>query len=207
MKKIISLILSAVILCTAAAAQAGEAPPVFGTIREALDSAEGYAVVRDCEDCIILLLETENGYYRIITLLDDHAKELYRKTIEEDYSASAREALENYAWALPPDVAEKLPEAPKDRTELDSLTGKTVRELMNEGFGEEMIVYQNELEAPVHINLEYGFYTYEFEVNDAATGDPDIMTVRSGKFIDFSRAAFEIDVQELLSGPQHEIPE
>ena len=34
---------------------------------------------------------------------------------------------------------------------------------------------------------------YEFEVTNGASGFPQLMTIRSGKFNGFSRSAFEID--------------
>ena len=197
MKKTASVILSVIILWAACVAQAEEKGlPLFASIRDALDSTEGYAGIVEHEDYIVLILETEDKTIRMAVLLDDHAKELYKIAEATDYSISAREALNEYAWSLPPDYTEELTEAPKSQAELDGLKGKTVQELMDEGFGKEIIVSESELAAPSAIQLECGFYRYAFEVTDAASGDPQLMTVRSGKPDGYSRAAFVLDMYE-----------
>ena len=193
MKKITLLVLSVIILCTVRIARAAEKErPVFTSARDVFDSTEGDAANRACEDYIVLILETDNRHIRMVTLLDDHAKELYKAIEADDYSISAMEAFNEYALALPLSYAEELPEAPKSRAELDELKGKTVQELQDEGFGE-MILSGNISEAPAAIDLEYGFYKYEFEVTNGASGYPQSMTVKSGKFNGYSRAAFDID--------------
>ena len=85
------------------------------------------------------------------------------------------EAYDEYAWALPLSHIEELSETPKS---------------------------QAELEAPASIILECGFYRYRFEVTDAASGYPRLMTIKSGKFDGISRSAFDVDIQEKRSGPQ-----
>ena len=196
MRKTALLILSIFILCTACAAQASEKDlPVFTSVRDAVDSTEGYAVIRDCSDYIVLILEMDGRYIRMVTLLDDPAKDLFRTMESEDFSTAAVKSFEDYAWALPLSCSEELPEAPKSQAELDALKGKTVQELMDEGFGEEMILTESELENPVTIHLENGFYSYQFEVANGASGDSRLMTIISGKFCEFSRASFDINIQ------------
>ena len=68
--------------------------------------------------------------YSVITLLDSHAKELY-KTAEKEYSTASMEACDSYAWALPLNYIEELTDMPKDQAELDELKGKTIQELMD----------------------------------------------------------------------------
>lgn len=202
MKKTVLLILSVIILCTACAAQAAEGElPVFTSIRDALDSTEGYAEIREHEDYIVLILEMDDRYIRMVVLPDDHAKELYR-AVDAEHSSAAMEAFDEYAWTLPLSYTEELPEKPMSQAELDGLKGKTFQELMDGGFGREMILPESEVEAPAAICLEYGFYRYEFEVDHADSGDPRIMTIRSGKFDGLSRSAFDPDGQEILSGLQ-----
>ena len=202
MKKLALLILSVIILSGACPAQAtGNGLPGFTSIRDALDSADGYVEIRNHDGYIVLMMEQDGRYFRLASLQDEHAKGLYQSAWAQDDRAAAWEVYDEYAWALPLYIAEELPEAPMSQAELDKLKGKTVRELMDEGFGEEIILSESELAAPVTIKLEYGFYEYEFDVTNIASGYPYLMTVRSGKFSGFSRAAFEIDGQGELSDP------
>ena len=180
MKKIALLVLS-VILCTACIAQAAEKElPVFASIRDVLDSTESYLSIQDHHDYLVLVLEMDDRHFRMVTLLDDHAKELYKAAEAQDYSTPAMEAFDEYAWTLPIVYTQ---------------------ELMNNGFGDEMILYKSELAAPVSILLEYGSYKYEFKVTNASGGDPYLMTIKDAKYNGFSRSAFDIDIQEILSDP------
>ena len=201
MKKIALLVLS-VILCTACIAQAAEKElPVFASIWDVLDSTESYLSIQDHHDYLVLVLEMDDRHFRMVTLLDDHAKELYKAAEAQDYSTPAMEAFDEYAWTLPIVYTEELSETPISQDELDELKGKTIQELMNNGFGDEMILYESELAAPVSILLEYGSYKYEFKVTNASGGDPYLMTIKDAKYNGFSRSAFDIDIQEILSNP------
>ena len=195
MKKTALLILSFIILCTACAAQAaGEWLPVFASIREAIDSTDGCAVIRDTDDYSLLLLELEGRYFRIVTLLDDHAKDLH-KAAEAEPEGSRTPALEvfdEYAWALPVSYTEELPDKPKSQADLDALKGKTVQELQDNGFGI-MILTGDISEIPDVIALDCGFYRYAFEVTNGESGYPQYMTIKSGKFDGFSYDALDID--------------
>ena len=202
MKKIISLILAGLILCLAYAAQAaGEELPAFTSVRDVLDHTEGNLEIVSHEGYTVLILEADGRYIRMAALSDDHARDLYKAATGEDYSVSAMEAFNDYTYTLPFCYTEELNQMPKSRAELDGMKGKTVQELMDEGFGKEMIIGKDEIGSPVHICLENGFYKYEFEVDNAASGYPDLMTVRSGKFDGFSRSAFVIDDLEKPSDP------
>ena len=202
MKKCALLVLSVIILCTACIAQASEKElPVFASIRDVLDSTECYLSIQDHPDYLILILEMDDRHFRMVTLLDDHAKELYKSAEAQDHSTPAMEAFDEYAWTLPIVYTEELSETPISQDKLDELKGKTIQELMDNGFGDEMILYENELAAPVSILLEYGSYKYEFKVTNGSAGDPSLMTINSVKYFGFSRAAFDIDISKILSNP------
>ena len=202
MKKIILLVLSVIILGTTCAARAaGKEQPAFTSARDVFDSMEGDVANRAYEDYIVLILETDNRYLRMVTLLDDHAKDLYKAIEADDYSLAAMDAFNEYALALPLSYTEELPEAPMSQAGLDGLKGRTVKELQDEGFGE-ILLSGNISEVPAAIELEYGFYKYEFEVTNGASGDPQSMTVKSGKLSGFSCAAFDIDYRGKISDPQ-----
>ena len=193
MKKTALLILTVIILCAVCAAQAeGNGLPVFASIQDVLDSTTVELTVQDHQDNVVLLTEMDGRYIRMVTLLDDHAKDLYKAVEADDHSAADIKAFEAYAWALPLSYTEELPDIPKSQAELDALKGKTVQELQDEGFGI-IILSGNTEEVPTVINLEYGSYKYEFEVTNGASGYPQFMTINSGKFIGFSHAAFLID--------------
>ena len=183
------LILTAAILCLACVAQAEEKElPAFTSIQDVLDHGEGNVFIVGHADTIVLILDMDGRYFRMAALLDDHAKELYRASTGEDFN--------DYAYTLPFSMTEEITETPMDQAELDGLIGKTIQELMDAGFSKEMIIDKEELESPVHICLDKGFFQYVFEVEDASSGYPYLMTVTSGKLNGFSRAAFEIDTQE-----------
>ena len=197
MKKIVLSVLSVTILCLACAAPAAaEEPPAFTSVREVTDRTEGDLAIVTHEDCMVIMLETGGRYYRMAVLPDDRARDLNRTATGDDYSVSAMEAFNNYAWTLPVSYTEELTEQPMTQAELDGFIGKTVRELMDNGFDSEMIIDKDELESPVRIYLDRGFFRYEFETDNAETGYPDLMTVRNGKLSGFSRAAFDFDVPE-----------
>ncbi len=193
MKKTALLILTVIILCTVCAVQAeGNGLPVFASIQDAIDSTNVDLTVQDHQDNVVLLMEMDGRYIRMVTLLDDHAKDLYKAVEAEEHSDADIKAFEAYAWALPLSYTEELPDVPKSQAELDALKGKTVQELQDQGFGI-IILPHNYEENPDIINLEYGSYKYEFEVTNGASGYPQFMTIKSGKFIGFSYAAFHID--------------
>ena len=111
MKKIILLIISLAILCPACAAQAtGKEPPAFTSVRDVLDYAEGNAEIVAHEDYIVLILEMDGRRIRMVTLPDDHAKDLYKTATGETYSVSAMEAFNDYAYTLPFSYTEELTE-------------------------------------------------------------------------------------------------
>ena len=201
MKKTVLLICS-LILCLAGAARAAESePPAFDTVRDVIDRTEGELEIRTHQGAVVLMLETEGRYSRMVTLPDDRMMELYLAATGDDGSVSAMEAFNDYAWALPLSYTEELAETPKTQSELDALAGKTVQELMDDGFGKEMIFGKDEIAAPYRLFLENGLFKYEFEVDNAASGYSDLMTIKRGKYSGFSRAAFDIDWPGKRSDP------
>ena len=97
MKKTALLILSLIVLFTACAAQAAEnGLPAYASIRDALDSTNCYAEIRDNDDYVVLILDLEDRYIRVFTLLDDYAKALYRAAEAKDFSRPAMEAFAGF---------------------------------------------------------------------------------------------------------------
>ena len=144
-----------------AGSEAQEDLPAFATLNEALAAAEvGFASWGQA-DYIIAAMKHDGKYYRLITMLDDHAKELYRAWETDDYSGY--EAYREYAFTLPVSRIEELMEMPLEQAELDALIGKTLPELLTEGF-EPYCVYIEGPGRDYHaIGLSFGLYSYDFE--------------------------------------------
>lgn len=144
-----------------AGSEAQEDLPAFATLNEALAAAEDGFASWGQADYIIAAMKHDGKYYRLITMLDDHAKELYRAWETDDYSGY--EAYREYAFTLPVSRIEELMEMPLEQAELDALVGKTLPELLTEGF-EPYCVY---IEGPGRdnhtIGLSFGLYSYDFE--------------------------------------------
>ena len=138
-----------------------EALPAFATINEAQAAAEDGLASWGQPDYIIAALKTNGKYYRVITMLDDRAKELYRAWETNDYSGY--EVYREYAFALPVSRVEELIGMPMTQAELDALAGKTLPELLAEGF-ETYSVYVEGPDRDNHtIGLSFGLYSYNFE--------------------------------------------
>ena len=139
MKQIALLLLSLIILCTACSAQAAEKElPVFTSIWDAVNSTEGYAEVHDNEDYAVLIVNMDDRYLRMFSLLDDKTAKA------NDYPTDLLDVYAEYAWSLPLSCIEELPE-PLSQAELDGLKGKTLQQLMDDDFGKEMILHESEL--------------------------------------------------------------
>ena len=83
--------------------------------------------------------------------------------MEEEDPDAAFEAFSEYAWSLPVCYTEKITMKPKEPAELEALAGKTVGELLNEGFSFYGIGGGENL--PTVVDLSFGVYIYEFEVD------------------------------------------
>ena len=193
MKKVISVIMM-IVLCLAFGAPAsGEKLPEFATIREALDSTNSYAEIREDDGYLVLCLELDGRYIRLVTLTDDRAKELYAAVETAEYGTAAMEAFDAYAWALPVSRIEEISGLPMGQAELDGLKGKTVQELTENGFNREIILSEGEWVRPTAIMLESGFYRYRFDV-ETTGGEPCDMTVKNAQFAGFAKAAFAFQI-------------
>lgn len=193
MKKLISVIMM-IMLCFACCAPAsGEKLPEFATIMEALDSTDGYAEIREDDGYLVLCLELDGRYIRLVTLTDDRAKELYAAAESAEYRTDAMETFDAYAWTLPVSHIEEISGLPKEQAELDSLRGKTVQELTENGFNREIILSEGEWVLPTAIMLESGFYRYRFDV-ETTSGEPCDMIVKDAQFAGFAKAAFAFQI-------------
>lgn len=114
-------------------------------------------------DCLSVAMERDGKYVRMVILPDDHARELYMAFIEARDFSGPYEAYEEYIWSLPVSYTEEFTVLPKEQAELDALVGKTVGELLEDGY----VLYGSGggIGLPTTVDLSYGLYNYECEVD------------------------------------------
>lgn len=161
--------------------------PLFTSFRDAVEAAGEDAAVGGGTEYLTVVAEKDGRYYRTVTILDDRAKELYTAAMAAADSDAGLEAFQTYAWSLPVCYTEEITEKPKDQAELDAQTGKTVGELLEEGYA--FCCIGGGENVPIVADLSYGLFVYEFEV-DASFGeyrengsweDMESRKVKSGK--------------------------
>lgn len=140
-----------------------ENEPVPMSFRDAVEAAGEYAAVGGDIDYLAVAASKDGCDYRTVTILDDRAKELYMAAMSAEDSDAAFEAFDAYAWSLPVCYTETITVKPKEQAELDAQAGRTVGELLAEGYsfygsggGENL---------PTVVDLSSGPYSYEFEVD------------------------------------------
>ena len=161
MKKLAAIILAILMLFQVYGVMASKSSCYY-TIREALDAAEGYAAINETDDSVILILERDGKYLRAVTMMDEHAKDLYQTAMAEEDS-SAFEVFDAYAWNLPVSYIEDITATPLEQAELDALAGRTIRDIMREWLCKGFVTLTSENDKTV-ISLDYGLYQYSFEV-------------------------------------------
>ena len=187
MKKFAAFILVMLMLCSVYGVMASE-PSFYHTIREALDISEGYAAINETDDYVILILEKDGKTLRVVTMMDEYAKELYQTAMAEEDS-SAFEMVDAYAWNLPVSYTEEITAMPLEQAELDALAGRAIRDIMREWQCRGFVTSSSGNDKTV-ISLDYGMYKYSFEVEDQ--GDMELAKVIKGEVSGFSRAAFDL---------------
>ncbi|QUC67243.1 hypothetical protein [Aristaeella hokkaidonensis] len=187
MKKLAALVLAILMFCSVYGVMASE-DPYFHTIREALDISEGYAAINETDDYVILILEKDGKTLRVVTMMDESAKELYQTAMAEEDS-SAFEMVDAYAWNLPVSYTEEITAMPLEQAELDALAGRAIRDIMREWQCRGFVTSSSGNDKTV-ISLDYGMYKYSFEVEDQ--GDMELAKVIKGEVSGFSRAAFDL---------------
>ena len=135
----------------------------FMSFREAAYAAGEYAAIGGDADYLSLVTEKGGRYYRTVTFLDDRAKELYSAIMETEDTDAAYEAFDTYAWSLPVCYTEELAGEPKDQSELDAQTGKTVGDLLEGEYSFFGLGGGNGFQTVVY--LSSGLFVYEFEVD------------------------------------------
>ena len=165
MKKMISLVMAAIMLCTALGVLAeGQLAPLYATVGDAMEDSAGGRVIAGGE-----------GDYRSVASYDEKMNELNDAVNSLDFEAedffeqleTAMNAADEYLKTLPIAYSEEFTALPLTSEEMESCLGKTLAQLTEEGFeigsngteggeGETIIVY----------SLRWGVYDY-FCVVDA----------------------------------------
>ncbi len=202
MKKIILLLLAVTVFISSASLAEGlpapSEPRPFGTadFRSAVDGAEGPVVLGSGMEYLSAVMEKGGSFFRVITLLDDRARELL---IAAEKNAEEYGAFKEYAWSLPVGYIEEITAKPKTQAELDALAGKTVGEILKEGYS--LYGHGGREDSPVEVSLSYGMFTYEFEADTtfgeylerAAAEDLESLKVKGGKLYGCSTLAADPD--------------
>ena len=171
MKKILP-VLAAVMLLLSSAAAAESLPalpdeepalPAFATMNEALAADKEPGTCFDTDGtAVVMAMKAGEKYIRLITELDSRAQNLLER--ESKAGEGRYDAFYNYVRELPVSRVEELPVLPLDQAELDALAGKTMRELLLEGFAPFAVWHEGEEPRARHvIELSSGLYTYAFE--------------------------------------------
>ena len=148
-------------VCGAPARQ--ENRPGYMIFRDAANAAGESGALGGDIDYLAAVMEKDGKNVRMITLLDDHAKELYMAVMSAEDAGGAYQAFEAYAWSLPVSYTEEITAKPIDQAELDAQAGKTVGELIENGY----FLYGSGggIGLPTTVDLSYGLFNYEFEAD------------------------------------------
>lgn len=168
------------------------------SFREAVEAAGEFVSTDGDMDYFAVAMEKDGKFIRMVTLTDEHAKELYTAAMEAEDSGEAYEAFQEYTWSLPVTYTEVFTEMPKEQAELDALYGKTVGELLEEGYS--FYGISGGSYEPTIVYLSYDPFVYEFETDapfeQYYDGEDwvgtDGITVKNGMFSGFSGLATDL---------------
>ena len=206
MKKIWILLLAVTVFLAQAALAEAPSPasepgplPRFTNFRGAVNGAGESAAVGGDMEYLAVAMGRNGRFFRAVALLDDRARELYMAAMTAEDDGEAFEAFDAYAWSLPVTYTEEITAKPKEQAELDALAGKTVGEVLEEGY----LFYGSGggINLPTIVDLSYGFFSYTFEVDATfeeyqeaqEREELESLRVRSGKLEGFSSIATSMD--------------
>ena len=173
---------------------------LFPDFLSAVDAAGEYAAVGGDIDYLSVVMKKDGKFIRMITLLDDHARELYMAAMSADDAGESYEVFKEYAWSLPISYSEEITEKPKAQAELDAQAGKTAGQLIEEE-GYSFYGAGGGIDLPVIVDLSYGMFSYTFEAEASfeeyleymERDDPESLKLKSGTLSGFSGSATDLD--------------
>ncbi len=179
MKKIISLVMSLLMLCTVMGgfAEEGRISPLYATVGEAMDDSMENRVIAGGvpEQYFAVVTQKDGKYYRSVAYCDEKLNELNEALNSLDYEAedffekheAAMQAVEDYMKTLPIAYSEEFTAAPLTDEEMEATIGKTLSQLEEEGFelGSNGTESDENDELIIVYSLRYGVYDYFCEVD------------------------------------------
>ena len=135
--------------------------------RTAVNAAEEPVSIGGDIDYLSLVTFKAGKHVRMVTLLDDRARELYMAAMARDAADNAYDVFSDYAWSLPVTYVEEITQKPKKQAELDALTGKTVADALQQGYV--ISGSGGGLYIPTTVDLAFGMFDYTFEADARKT--------------------------------------
>lgn len=188
MKKILALLLSAMMLCMAFGTLAETMEPLYATVGDALAAAGENPIAGGEEDYYAVVTEIEGKYYRSVAEADDHYRELQRAVWEAELEQmeAAFAAASEYEKTLPIAYSEAFTAVPMAQAEIDALIGKTIGALREMGYedrssgteGDDIVyVMRNGLfEYACTVDADFG--AYEKAAEEGPDGGRDFVLKR-----------------------------
>ena len=179
MKKLIALAMVVVMLFTAfgVLAEEGQMAPLYATVGEALeDSTEDRVVAGGVPGEYYAVVTQKDGkYYRSVAICDEKLNELNEALENLDFEAedffekhdAAMQAVDDYLKTLPIAYSEEFTAKPLTDEEMASMQGKSLSQLIEEGFeiGSNGTEPGEEDEPLIVYLLRYGVYDYNCVVD------------------------------------------
>ena len=179
MKKLIALAMVVVMLFTVLGvlAEEGQMAPLYATVGEALeDSAEDRIVAGGVPGEYYAVVTQKDGkYYRSVAICDEKLNELNEALENLDHEAedffekhdAAMQAVDDYLKTLPIAYSEEFTAEPLTDEEMASMQGKSLSQLIEEGFeiGSNGTEPGEEDEPLIVYLLRYGVYDYRCVVD------------------------------------------
>lgn len=198
MKKILAMILAAMMIFGACCALAEEEEPLFATVNDAVAAGGQTALQGSSGDTYFVALIKDGKYLRAMAELDEQAMALGDAISEAEDIDAAFDAYFDYIGTLPVTYVEEFTVQPKEQAELDAFVGKTYKDLEEAGF--EYMSSGTEGDGDkVVFGMAEGVYQYSFEMDaDLAayqaaeeSGSYDALVVKGVEFAGFSINATE----------------
>ena len=200
MKKICIALTLIMVMLTGCCAQAAEMP-VFANFGEAVAAGGENHITGGTSEYMATIVEQGSQYYRVVTELDEHAKELDAAISEAEDISAAFDAYYAYVWTLPVSYTEAFIAEPLAQSDLDALVGKTIAELEAEGYVDTSSGTAGE-EDLIAFWMAYGLYEYEMIVDadfetyeqKQESDELETLTVKSAKYNGVSSRATDLRI-------------
>ena len=179
MKKLIALLMMAVMLCTVLCglAEEGRIAPLYATVGDALADSDKERVIAGGVpgEYYAVVTEKDGSFYRSVAYYDETLNQLEEATHSLDFEAedyfeqfeAAMRAEEEYRNTLPIAYSEMFTAQPLTAPEMESFLGQTLAQLTDAGFeiGDNGTESGENEEMMIVYTLRYGVYDYSCVVD------------------------------------------